>query len=225
VDELTQQIANQLQEPNIELISRVVQHIGPDAALAFLQQTLTIEAQGGMLTSNKKRRRTPGGVFFYLVKGGVSKKEWRAISPPSPGKERKKRPPVPAFTWEERLGILPHVLEKRGAAMSAKMTLIGRPARATRRGDVVVTAMTSDKVPSLPKGLPTPPTGTTYVVYIAFKQWAKVAEALRNPEDALIVEGYPAFDERIPGMAIFATNVTTKLRQQARRAQQAQKAE
>jgi hypothetical protein len=58
-------------------------------------------------------------------------------------------------------------------------------------------------------------------VYIAFKQWSKVADALRNPEDALIGEGYPTLDERIPGMAVFATNVTTKLLQQAKRAEQA----
>ena len=48
------------------------------------------------------------------------------------------------------------------------------------------------KPPTLPKGLPAPPTEpTTYLVYIARKQWVKVAEAIQVADDKLIVEGYP----------------------------------
>jgi len=230
MDEITEQIATQLQEPNTQLIARLVQQIGSEAALTFLQQTIEIEAQGGILTSNKKRRRTPGGAFFYLVKGAISKQDRRAVFPQQKKakkaqKEEPQKPLAPPFTWDDRLEILPHVLEKKGTAMTVKMTLIGRPARATRHEDVVVTAMVNDKAPSLPKGLPLPPAKpTTYVVYIAAKQWMKVAEALKNPEDVLIVEGYPTFDDRIPSIAVFATNVTTKLLQQVKRAEQAKPA-
>src|SRR5205814_5723514 len=49
----------------------------------------------------------------------------------------------------------------------------------------------------------------TYTVYIAFKQWSKVADALAK-DQVLIVEGTPYFDSAIGGMAVAATNVMTK---------------
>jgi hypothetical protein len=59
------------------------------------------------------------------------------------------------------------------------------------------------------------------VVYIAMKQWCKVKDSLvRNPEDKLIVEGYPAFDKRIGqtgAMTVYCQSATTKLIQQAQR--------
>jgi molybdopterin-guanine dinucleotide biosynthesis protein len=35
---------------------------------------------------------------------------------------------------------------------------------------------------------------TRYSVYITAKQWKKVAEAIADPEDVLIVEGFPMLD-------------------------------
>ena len=101
-----------------------------------------------------------------------------------------------------------------------KITLVGRPGPIkTMRDGYLMTTMENTKVPSLPKGLPAPPTvRTSYTVYITPKQWTKVAEALRNPEDSLIVEGFPAYDPLLEGIAVFATNVTTKLLQQTQRA-------
>jgi hypothetical protein len=55
------------------------------------------------------------------------------------------------------------------------------------------------------------------VVCIARKQWAKVAGAIQDPGDKLIVEGYPAFEKRLGAVAVFATNVTTKNLQAAKR--------
>jgi hypothetical protein len=81
-----------------------------------------------------------------------------------------------------------------------------------------MTSMQTSKTPSLPKGLPAPPNSpTSYTVYIAPKQWTKVAEAIRDPEDALILEGFPAYDPALEGIAVFATNLTTKKLQQAQR--------
>jgi hypothetical protein len=48
-----------------------------------------------------------------------------------------------------------------------------------------------------------------------------VAEALQKPEDVLIVEGFPAYDPELKGLAVFATNVTTKLLQAAKRQEKA----
>jgi molybdopterin-guanine dinucleotide biosynthesis protein len=75
-------------------------------------------------------------------------------------------------------------------------------------------------------GLPTPPgTPTTYVVYIASRQWRKVAEAIRDPEDVLIIEGFPQLDPQTSSIAVFATNTTTKKLQMAQRQAQAAKSD
>src|ERR671926_278594 len=79
---LVQTIAQQLGETQpgpINQIRRIVQRLGPEAALAFLQETQQIEAQGGMQLPDGSRRRTPGGVFFSLVKDRVSSKDRAAI--------------------------------------------------------------------------------------------------------------------------------------------------
>src|SRR5919206_278489 len=80
--ELVQTIAQQLGETQpgpLNQIRRVVQRLGPEAALSFLQETQQIEAQGGMQLPDGSRRRTPGGVFFTLIKDRVSAKD-----PPRP---------------------------------------------------------------------------------------------------------------------------------------------
>ena len=94
---------------------------------------------------------------------------------------------------------------------------IGRSGAAIEQGQAV--ALTSEKVPDLPKGLPEPPAGTRYTVFAAPKQWAKVAEALAvDPEDAAVIEGYAALDPRVDGIAVYATSATTKRTQAAKRA-------
>ncbi|NJN99191.1 MAG: hypothetical protein HC875_36420 [Anaerolineales bacterium] len=63
------------------------------------------------------------------------------------------------------------------------------------KDDLVITSLESGKVPSLPKELPQPPAEpTTYVVYIARRQWNKVKDSLkRYPDDKLIIDGVPGF--------------------------------
>ena len=69
MDELTvEKVAAVLQEPNIPLLRQVLRTLGQDRWGAILTDTLTCEAQGGMLTKDGTRRRTPGGVFFQLVR-------------------------------------------------------------------------------------------------------------------------------------------------------------
>ena len=82
--------------------------------------------------------------------------------------------------------------------------------------------MEESKVPSLPKGLPVPTSATIkYVVYIASKQWKKVEEAMKDPEDTLIIEGFPKTDPEVSAIAVFATNVTTKKLQMVKKQPQA----
>ncbi len=59
---------------------------------------------------------------------------------------------------------------------------------------------------------------TTYTVYLTPKQWRPVAEALHDPADTCIVEGFPAYDPALEGIAVYALQVTTQQLQQARRA-------
>ena len=224
--DLVTMIAQQLGEtepgPRAQ-IGRVVRRLGADAALAFLQETQQIEAQGGRLLPDGSRRRTPGGVFFQLVKDRVSAKDRAAIfwrPQGQPGRAQPGAPPTPAARPSGPIEI-PNTT---GEARTVKLTIIGRPGPvAASKAGHILTTLASRTAPALPKGLPTPPsTPTTYTLYLTPKQWAQVAEALRDPEDVLIVEGFPAYDPALEGIAVFATNVTTKQLQQAKRAAEQQ---
>ena len=221
-------IAQQLGETQpwlLNQIRRIVQRLGPEAALAFVQEAQQIEAQGGLMLPDGSRRRTLGGVFFFLVRERVTPEDRAAIFPPWSKRPpaRTGSPPVqsppaalsPAPGLE--VGALPNL---SGELRTVKITLIGRPGPITTSPTgTITTTMQSSSVPALPKGVPAPPrTPTLYTVYIAPKQWAKVAPALGNAEDVLIVEGFPAADPARPGIAVFATNVTTKQLQHAQRA-------
>ena len=127
-------------------------------------------------------------------------------------------PAGPAFTWDDYPAVVAALQRSSGEATSVKITVIGRPAQVLERGDVTIVALRSEKVPALPKGLPAPANPTTdYAVFIAKKQWQKVAQAAQNPQDLLIVEGYPTVDPRFQGITVLATQATTKQLQQAER--------
>jgi hypothetical protein len=50
----------------------------------------------------------------------------------------------------------------------------------------------SSKVPALAKGIPTPAQiSTPYAVSLSSKPWKKVAQTITDPQDALIIEGFP----------------------------------
>ena len=220
--QVARDIARQLQETNpeaIEQIGLIVHLLGMEKAQEFLRETLETEDRDGLLVRDGSRRRTPGGVYFYLVRGKVSRKDRWAIWPhlaPKP-----KPPPSPPFNWEERLDIVPKLMEQVGESKTVKITLIGRPGRIVEKGEVVLTSMQASKAPSLPKGLPPVPNEpTTYVVYIAHKQWRKVAQAIKNPDDLLIIEGLPVLDKRLGTIAVFTRSVTTKLMQATKRESQ-----
>lgn len=210
-------------------IQDIVWALGRTQARALLQETLDIEQSGGMMLPDLSRRRTPGGVFFHLVYSKGQAKEGRTLKRPYRKPVQSPVPtvttqttetsvaPVITFTWADRIAVIQEAQTKRGAA-NVKITLIGRPGKIVDRGQCVVIVMESTKVPALPKGVPTPPAAPTkYTVYIGAKQWKKVAEAVNDPEDVLIIEGYPQIDKESGSISVFATNVTSKKLQAAKR--------
>ncbi len=236
----TQEIAAQLGETAhdpLGQVGRVVGRLGADRARTFLTRTHEIEAAGGLMLPDGSRRRTPGGVFFHLVRADdtLSREDRVSIFPPQFGRNgRKKVPgaaatpvtppppapaPSPAWADNDYRRVMAALQQETGRATTVKITVIGRPGATVEQGQAVVVTLTSEKVPDLPKGLPTPPAGTRYTVFVACKQWAKVAEALAaDLEDAAIIEGYAALDARVEGIAVYATSATTKRLQAAKRA-------
>jgi hypothetical protein len=104
--------------------------------------------------------------------------------------------------------------------ITVKITLIGRPQQIADRGSYCALLMESQKIPALPKGLPVadPTVKTRYVVGVAQKQWRKVSQALvDDPEDALIIEGYPQLNAKNLTVTVFCTGITTKALQRAQR--------
>ena len=214
-------IAQQLGETQpgpLKQLRRIVQQLGPEAALALLQETQAIEAQGGLMLPDGSRRHTPGGVFFRLVRERVSPEERAILFPPRPPRHQH-RPPAQATSLPtpEQLASLPNLT---GEIRTVKLTLLGRPGPVVpSKAGYLMTTLPTTSVPALPPGLPTPPTPlTTYTVYLTPKQWRPVAEALQDPADTCIVEGFPAYDPALESVAVYAMNVTTKKLQQARRA-------
>jgi hypothetical protein len=126
--------------------------------------------------------------------------------------------PATIFPWNDHITLLKVAEKEKGNATTVKITLVGRPGNILDKGQFIVTVMESTKIPALPKGLPTPTNvATKYAVYIAAKQWKKVAESIQDPEDVLIVEGFPKTDPEVKAIAVFATNITTKKLQAVQR--------
>lgn len=103
----TKQLIEQLgEDPAAQSrIERVVRLGSVEFVRAILEETLAIEAAGGMMTADGERRRTAGGVFFYLVRGRVSDNMRHEMfyarkkaepQPPAPEKAKKPKQAQPA---------------------------------------------------------------------------------------------------------------------------------
>lgn len=209
---------------------RSVQILGEQAALALLQQVHEIEAAGGQMRADGSRR-TPGGVYFSLIRQTAfarqvvapsvrSPNETRPMdsspvsAPVSPAPEQPCPPSEPKLSWGEREHFFDD--QVKAEVKTVKITLIGRPPEkiVEREKCVAFVMQQAAKIPALPAGLPLPPLeqveATRYNVYVATKQWKKVAEAIADPEDVLIIEGFPVLDAQRGTIAVFASNVTSK---------------
>jgi hypothetical protein len=165
--------------------------------------------------------RTLGGVFFRVARAALrdDPARLRAVFPRAKGSGRgwaAQLPPGPP--WAARAGLLAGA--PAGKVTSVKITLTGRPEGAVERREYTVLRLTHrGPLPPLPKGLPLPPQppATTYTVYIAARQWRRVAQALAQPDDLLVVEGVPVYDAERGELAVFASSVTTRAMQRAGR--------
>lgn len=219
-------IAHQLQEKNpyaLVQITHIIERLGLEATQAFVTETFKIQAEGGMLTNDKKRKRSLGGLFFYLVRGRITHEDRKYIFPyprqrQKDGAKPRPQPQAVVLNLEARRELLREGLRKPGEAHTVKLTLIGRPAKILERPQFVVITMTGKEPPALPKGLPELPDDdpTVYLVYIALKQWKRVSELIKQPDDRLIIEGYPFNDKRLGVIGVLAQSTTTVSLQRAK---------
>jgi hypothetical protein len=206
----------------------IVDALGDEAALSLLAEVQRIEADGGILLPDGSRRRTPGGVFFHLAYEQLAPEQRQAIY------RRGRRadadsgdPTAPPATWADRGAWIAEARPTTEEATTVKITLIGKLGKTIEKPNFTLAMLThTPRLDTLPKGIPRPEAkATSYVVYIGGKQWRKVKDALRNPEDAAIIEGTPMWDAEYQALAVFAQSVTTKLTQQAKREEQRAKAQ
>lgn len=224
------EIARQLGENEIDArrqITRALRVIGEERTRAFVAQALAVEAAGGMMLGDGSRRRTVGGLFFRLMRDELMGDEagrqaaYRIFRPQGSGHKRAKAPAASAaFNWTTFSAAATEAMEQPGR-VSVKTTLVGSIGKVIERGDVVFVGMTSDKVPSLPKGVPIPAGGGKFLAMVSAKQWAKIAAAFTaDPDDKVIAEGYPSIQEGFKGISVSVTSITTANIQAGKRAAQ-----
>lgn len=223
-----QALAHELQEEDERTryaLHLIVRSIGMDAARKLLQVVKHIEATGGLMTVDGSRRRTIGGVYFWCAKQQYQDRLplafWQACKSPIPPMPKKEKlTPIMPMTWRDRFTIIEELRQKEGLA-TVKITLVGRPYTVNNKGTCTMLTMRNSKKPSLPSGMPTPPTDDTlYTVYISAKQWRKVQSVMEDQEDILILEGHPQLDLATKSISVFVTSAQSKKLQQALREKQ-----
>jgi len=187
LDAITGEIAAQLGETDeepIRQIKRAVRILGEHRVRTVVARALDVEAAGGMIRADGSQKRSLGGVFFILMRDDVGRKDFYRIFKGGQH-QRTNGPGAPArtttvpFDWTTFSASATEAMSEAGEATTVKLTVIGRPGKIVERDDVALVAMRSEKAPSLPKGVPAPPSPQTdYMVLVGMKQWRKVAEAL-----------------------------------------------
>jgi len=161
-------------------------------------------------------------VFFILMRDDVGRKDFYRIFKGGQQQRAGGTGTAAPFDWTAFGADATEAMSEAGEATTVKLTVIGRPGKVVERGDVALVGMRSEKVPSLPKGVPAPASPQTdYMVLVGMKQWRKVAEALAaDPADKVLVEGYPTVQPEFAGITVYATSATTTGIQAGKRAAQ-----
>ena len=195
------EIAQELNEKNVNLIRAIVKTVEPDRVQQHLQETRDILAAGGMKTNDGTRDRTPGGIFFYQVRGSCSLDEQRTIWPEHL-RYRNKPIKIARMAWGEAVRYSTAVASNvesntKGGVEMLQVKLAGRPLKAAKTQSCMVVAMKgTPPTPSLPNGLPTIPDEheQIFAVYIGFAQWKKIADPIKKKTNVLRIHGYPIFN-------------------------------
>lgn len=77
--DLAYHIAAALQESEVSLVQHILNLSNGEYILHVLSKVRDIQAQGGMLNSDRARLKTPGGLFFYLVKQDATPEQRKII--------------------------------------------------------------------------------------------------------------------------------------------------
>lgn len=219
-------IARQLGERDrvaVECIRHIIDIGGIERAQSLVDQARRIDANGGMVTHDGRRRRTLGGIFFFLFNQSATPDQRRDIlrlqARLKSEIDLRKRLKTP---FVGRLGSLSAPVDldtarrlarklagSAGKTLSMKIRIVGRPAKIERRDGLVVFQMRDSAAPpKLPKVLPPlPDAPQTYVVYMAAKQWLRVAPQLEKDDCPLTIEGVVAFDPQLGKLVIYAQEV------------------
>jgi len=77
-EQLSETIAENLQEQKPEIIGNIVRVLGRAVAIRLYEETCVKERDGGLLIVAGNRRRTSGGVYLYLTRGECKTDEQKA---------------------------------------------------------------------------------------------------------------------------------------------------
>ncbi len=216
MNETARQIAQTLDENEkkpLAQINEIVNLIGEDKALEYLAETIAIMAAGGMKTEDGARDRTLGGVFFYLVRGGMTWSQRRKVFPyfNPDGRKNNKLRSTP-YNWAWRIADFRRFKPVERGVAQVEIKVVGKPLKVIEKSQVTVVTMRSGDPPSLPKGIPAPPAvPTVFLILIASKQWRKVQPYVADPNNKLIVRGWPVYDKKLGTITVLAQSTTSTL--------------
>jgi hypothetical protein len=88
----------------VRQIGQVLEALGEERTKALLEQTLSIEQQGGLMVPDGSRRRSPGGVFFHLVRQELPRDaKQRIFYTQGDGKPKAPKPEAPFKSKRPRI--------------------------------------------------------------------------------------------------------------------------
>jgi Phosphorylated adapter RNA export protein, RNA-binding domain len=186
-------LAEILQEPEKALLARVLKTLGQERCAAILADTLSIEANGGMLTRAGHRRRTPGGTFFELVKQKCTSRERHRLFAPLPSKQAQRQTPLAPAEASALVLTLDLWKGLKLMSVTATLKLVLRDLPETRESGGMVFMALHNEPKGLPKGISLD-SGPLYLT-CAVKQWRTActkAEQIRasGTPALLIVEAH-----------------------------------
>lgn len=138
----------EVEEQPVTQIAGVVRALGEEAALALLEETKRIEANGGMMLPDNSRKRTPGGVFFFLARQKLSHEDkvsiFRTVKQPKPPQPVVEPPRLPRRRVIDVAPAKEVPLRPRGGFIPPGLPLAAKRVRARETIQNAVAALPPD---------------------------------------------------------------------------------